>query len=76
MFAPKKILVPTDFSEYSDAALKYAIDVAKQGSAKIYLLHVIGLVQTCAVDYCFDKATLDTLEEKSASSAEEMMKHL
>lgn len=75
MFAPKKILVPTDFSEYSDAALKYAIDVAKQNSAKIYLLHVIGLVQTCAVDYCFDKATLDTLEEKSASSAEDMMKH-
>jgi len=74
MFAPKKILVPTDFSEYSDAALKYAIDVARQRGAKIYLLHVIGLIQTCAVDYCFDQPTLDALEKKSASTAEDMMK--
>ncbi len=74
MFAPKKILVPTDFSEYSDAALKYAIDLAKHSGGKIYVLHVIGIVQTCAVDYCFDQPTLDALEEKSASSAEDMMK--
>ena len=75
MFAPKRILVPTDYSQYSDAALKYAIDMAKQSGAKIYLLHVIGLVQSCAVDYCFDQATLNVLEEKSSSSAEDMMKH-
>jgi nucleotide-binding universal stress UspA family protein len=74
MFAPKRILVPTDYSQYSDAALKYAIDVAKQSVGKIYLLHVIGLVQACAVDYCFDQATLNALEEKSSSSAEDMMK--
>ena len=30
MFAPKQILVPTDFSSYSDKALKEAIDIAKQ----------------------------------------------
>ena len=29
MFAPKKILVPTDFSVYADNALKQAIDIAK-----------------------------------------------
>lgn len=70
----KKILVPTDFSEYSDAALKYAIDLAKQGGGKIYLLHVVHVVQACAVDYCFDQATLDMLEKKSSSSADDMMK--
>ncbi len=37
----KSILVPTDFSEYSDAALKTAIDVAHQQGATIYLLHVV-----------------------------------
>ena len=74
MFAPKRILVPTDYSEYSDAALKYAIDVAGPGGAKIYLLHVIGLIQTCAVDYCFDQPTIDALEKASASMAEDMMK--
>jgi hypothetical protein len=28
MFSPKKILVPTDFSEYSDNALSEAVDIA------------------------------------------------
>ena len=41
MFAPKKILVPTDFSESSDTALKKALDIAYQYKATIYLLHVI-----------------------------------
>ncbi|OPY71340.1 MAG: Universal stress protein family protein [Syntrophorhabdus sp. PtaU1.Bin050] len=36
----KTILVPTDFSESSDVALQIAIDLAKQQSARIYLLHV------------------------------------
>ncbi len=74
MFAPKRILVPTDFSEYSDAALKYAIDVAKQSGAAIYLLHVVAVVQACAVDYCFDQATLGELERKASAAAEDMMK--
>jgi len=34
MFAPKRILVPTDFSDYSDEALKQALELAKQYNAK------------------------------------------
>jgi nucleotide-binding universal stress UspA family protein len=30
MFAPKTLLVPTDFSEYSDKALQLGLDIAKQ----------------------------------------------
>jgi len=41
MFAPKNMLVPTDFSVYAEAALKDAVDIAAQYKAKIYLLHVI-----------------------------------
>ena len=37
---PTKILVPTDFSEYSDRALGEALDIAKQYMAKVFLLHV------------------------------------
>ena len=37
---PTKILVPTDFSEYSDRALEQALDIAKQYNAKVFLLHV------------------------------------
>jgi nucleotide-binding universal stress UspA family protein len=46
MFAPKNILVPTDFSKYSDAALKKAVDIAAQYDSKIYLLHVMGCLSS------------------------------
>ena len=44
MFAPKRILVPTDFSDYSDEALKQALELAKQYHSKVYLLHVANPV--------------------------------
>jgi len=37
----KKILFPTDFSEGSSYALKYAVDMVKHYGAKLYLVHVI-----------------------------------
>lgn len=39
----KKILYPTDFSEYSIAALPYAIGLAKQNDAELYCLHVVEM---------------------------------
>ncbi len=42
MLMPTKILVPTDFSEYSDKALEQALDIAKQYHAKVFLLHVVN----------------------------------
>ena len=36
----KRILVPTDFSETSAAALRYAIALARRFAARIYLLNV------------------------------------
>ena len=62
MFAPKKILVPTDFSVYADNALKQAIDIAKQNKAKIYLFHAIDDgFQQCAVDYCLDEGAVQKI---------------
>ncbi len=37
MFAPKKILVPTDFSFDKDSVLKQAIDIAKQKTLRLFL---------------------------------------
>lgn len=37
----KKILVPTDFTVYSDHAIEYAIMVGRKFQAKILLVHVI-----------------------------------
>lgn len=73
MFAPKKILVPTDFSTYSDEALRQAYDLAKQHSAKIYFLHVIGVTQTCAIDYCFDEPTIAAIDKKAIETSEAAM---
>jgi nucleotide-binding universal stress UspA family protein len=40
MIALKKILVPHDFSETSDAAMKYAVEIARTFGAKLHILHV------------------------------------
>lgn len=42
MIAVKSILVPTDFSETSDAALKYGIGLTQALGAQLFLLHVPG----------------------------------
>ncbi len=39
----KKILVPVDFSEYSEYALQAAATIAKQQNAEIVVLHMLGL---------------------------------
>ena len=43
----KKILVPTDFSKFSDNALKQALEMAKQNKAKIYLLQELSGWSRC-----------------------------
>ncbi len=50
MLMPTRILVPTDFSEYSDRALRQAFDIAKQYKASVYVLHVIHEKMTDRID--------------------------
>jgi len=45
-FAPKKILVPVDFSEFSEDALEAAEGIAELRGAKITILHVMVEPQT------------------------------
>ena len=73
MFAPKKILVPTDFSKFSDNALQQALAMAVPQKTTIYLLHVIDVIRQCTVDYCLDKATVDALEKKAVKAAQTMI---
>src|SRR5262245_23784974 len=40
MFPPKLILVPTDFSEHSRAAVHLAADIARSAGARVLLVHV------------------------------------
>jgi nucleotide-binding universal stress UspA family protein len=73
MFAPKSILVPTDFSEHSDKAILQAADIAEQNNAKVFLLHVVDWPQQCAVDYCISAETLDELVKDSNKEATKKM---
>ncbi len=73
MFAPKNILVPTDFSEHSDRALKQAIDLASRFNAKVYLLHVIEDLQQCAVDYCLSENVMEGYRAQSQQATAEKL---
>ncbi len=60
MFQPRKILVPTDFSEDSDLAFQTALSVAATYQARIFLLHVISnTLQQSLSDYCHDQNIVD-----------------
>lgn len=41
MITLKKILLPTDFSEYSEAAREYACSLVEMFNAELHLLHVL-----------------------------------
>jgi universal stress protein A len=64
MFAPKRILVPTDFTEDSDRALMEAVDIAKTLNAKIFLLHVDASIPVVGGDYVLSEQTVRTVEKE------------
>ena len=48
--AVQHILVPTDFSEYADYALDYAIELAQKLQARLTLLHIIDTMPLGVVE--------------------------
>lgn len=71
MFPVKRILVPTDFSEYSERALMYAGALAKESHGKIYLLHVINQgAQQYVTDYALSPEITKRIENESIVSTE------
>ena len=73
MFAPKNILVPTDYSEYADKALRKALEIAKPFKSGINPLRVNNIVQECAGDYCIDYASLQKVREEIAEGTKKNM---
>ncbi len=72
MLKPTKILVPTDFSEYSDKALRQALDIAVQYKAKVFVLHVVNeQITQCVYDYCLPTAEVQQAEEQLISAAKQ-----
>ncbi len=72
MLKVKNILVPTDFSEHSDKALKMALDIAIQNKAKLHLLHVVHeAMHQCAADYCLSDDMMRQMESGMTSAAKQ-----
>lgn len=72
MLRPTKILVPTDFSEFSDKALRQALDIAKQYNAEVFLFHVIPKdIQRCVADACLGDEVLQEIEKQMVTRAEQ-----
>jgi nucleotide-binding universal stress UspA family protein len=66
VFHPRKILVPTDFSEDSELAFQTALSLAVTYQARIFLLHVISTtVQRSLADYCLDQSIMDRVLNES-----------
>jgi universal stress protein A len=72
MLKPTKILVPTDFSEYSDKALRQGLDIAAQYGARVYVLHVMHeQITQCVYDYCLKMEEVQRAEEQLIAAARE-----
>ena len=73
MFAPRKILVPTDFTEDSDRALREAIDIARVSHGKVYLLHVDQGVPVVVGESVVDQRVVVAVEENDEAIARQKM---
>jgi nucleotide-binding universal stress UspA family protein len=60
------ILVPTDFSEYADYALDYAIELAKTLQARLTFLHIIQLTPMTMGDmYGYSLEAYEAMESEA-----------
>ena len=73
MIVIKKILVPTDFSEPSDNALRYAKELATKFESKIILLHVMGHLISGYSEMGLNMVPLSDVEKELTEQAK---KHL
>lgn len=74
MVTPKKILVPTDFSEYSTKAYTRALDLAKSTGAEIVLFHVVDQdIPACNMEYCLQEEEVEKQEKALLEGAKKRL---
>ncbi len=73
MFAPRRILVPTDFTEDSDRALREAIDIATASGGKVFLLHVDQSVPFVVGESIVEQRVVTAVEENDERFSRERM---
>jgi nucleotide-binding universal stress UspA family protein len=74
MLVPTKILVPTDFSEYSDKALIQAFDIAQEYKAQVHVLHVVHeKIGHSIDDYGLTLTSIKRMETKMINGAKKRL---
>jgi nucleotide-binding universal stress UspA family protein len=71
--AAKTYLVPVDFSKGSEAALNYAIRLARQNKAKLLVLHVVSTAVAFPLEFGFGDV-LDALEKNARESLAKLVR--
>lgn len=77
MISIKKVLCPTDFSDFSMHALTYAVSFAQQYKAKLLLLHVVDVFlhdPAYFAPYAPDGSAFEDFEKKAMARLEEICK--
>ena len=72
MIELKRILLPTDFSEYATEATKYALALAEKFGSEVHLLHVIDLMAAVAPEYGIPPWLDEQLEKMEAQALERL----
>lgn len=67
-----KIIFPTDFSDHSNYAFKYALSFAKEYGAELVMLHVVEDVQYLANAYMFDVPMMPSFADMEGNRSKEM----
>lgn len=74
MLVPTKILVPTDFSEYSGKALEQALDIAMHYRAKVFLLHVLHWeIYSMGLDFVFSEKVVQQVKDDTLVWAQQSL---
>ncbi|MBX3448053.1 MAG: universal stress protein [Planctomycetaceae bacterium] len=75
MIALRKILVPTDFSEFSQAAIRYGQELATRFQAELHLIHVLEFHPTLTPTFELGLALPSQIQE-SRTVAEQTLARL
>jgi nucleotide-binding universal stress UspA family protein len=69
-FSVSRILAPTDFSQNSEKAVAYAIQLAQRLGAKLTLLHVVP--EPSAVDYSMEGISIEEIQRWEEEAEKKM----
>jgi nucleotide-binding universal stress UspA family protein len=72
MISYKRILVPVDFSEASKKAVTYAMTIAAQTNAKLFVAHIVH--DTSALNYMFPSETYEAEKQQYAAAKRQIQK--